>query len=246
MATILVECVQLRATIAKLGHQTSQTLTKTESGRIRDYVDEISEYDYGKAIRVIRRDRTLATGRELQTRYEEAIYWKIILKSAKLIHSSSLPSAKGSADGFTMAEKAASKKFMRDAGYGASAENQRQYRILWKTLFQLREAGAEKVLNYRTRDFDCYCKWYRRSSTVSLVQKIPEWENVYRCNTDQPVDRAIKLTMGDLKRRSSLDNPQVASRLELHEVSWNNATNEWADAIGKESFKSRLERPSFI
>jgi hypothetical protein len=34
-----------------------------------------------------------------------------------------------------MAEKAATKKFMEDAGYGLGAENQRQYRIFWKNLF---------------------------------------------------------------------------------------------------------------
>jgi hypothetical protein len=125
MSSILFECARVNFAIALYGHRTSGAPTTTKPDKIRKYVDEISEYDYEKAIDVIRRDNALATGKGLQNRYNETIFWKIILKGAALIDHTKLPSPKGPADGFTMAEKAATKKFMEDAGYGLGAENQR-------------------------------------------------------------------------------------------------------------------------
>ncbi len=104
----------------------------------------------------------MAMGKGLQSRYNETIYWNIILQGAALIDHTKLPTAKGPAYGFTMAEKAATKKFMEDAGYSLGAENQRQCRIFWKNLFEMREVGIEKVLYYRTKEFDSYCRGYSR------------------------------------------------------------------------------------
>ncbi|KAJ6012337.1 hypothetical protein N7522_002692 [Penicillium canescens] len=50
-----------------------------------------------------------------------------------------------------MAGKAATKKFMEGTGYSLGAENQRQYRIFWKNIFHMREAGIDKILFYRTK-----------------------------------------------------------------------------------------------
>lgn len=104
-------------------------LARTDPDRIRKYVDEVAEYDYEKAVRAIHRDKALATGKGVQNRYSETVFWRIILKAAALIDHTKLPPAKGPADGFTTAEKTATKKFMEDAGYGLGAENQRQCRI---------------------------------------------------------------------------------------------------------------------
>jgi hypothetical protein len=58
-----------------------------------------------------------------------------------------LPPAKGPADGFTMAEKAATwgSWKMLDTGW-VQITNQRQCRIFGKSLFKMREAGINRVL----------------------------------------------------------------------------------------------------
>jgi hypothetical protein len=138
-----------------------------------------------------------------------------------------------------MAEKAATKKFMEDAGYGLGAENQRQCRIFWKNLFQMREAGIDKVLYYRTKEFDSYCKGYPKTSKISLVDAIMKWETQHRPHIEQLETRALRLAKGDLMRLSDLENPQVVERLKVHESTWNNAKNEWAFTSEEESFKEK-------
>lgn len=136
MSSILFECTRVNFAVALYGHQTSGALTITKPNNIRKCVDEISEYaHYEKATDVICKDNALATGKGLQNRYNETIFWKIILKGAALIDYIKLPSAKGPTDGLIMAEKAATKKFMEDARYMLGADNQRQCCIFWKNLF---------------------------------------------------------------------------------------------------------------
>ncbi|OKP13738.1 hypothetical protein PENSUB_581 [Penicillium subrubescens] len=239
MSSILFECARVNFAIALYGHRTSRIPTTTKPENIRKYVDEISEFDYETAVDVIRRDNALATGKGLQNRYNETIFWKIILKGAALIDHSKLPAAKGPADGFTMAEKAATKKFMEDAGYGLGAENQRQCRIFWKNLFQMREAGIDKVLYYRTKEFDSYCKGYPKTSRIPLVDVVMKWETQHRPHIEQLETRALRLAKGDPMRLSDLENPQVVERLKVHESTWNNAKNEWAFTSEEESFKEK-------
>ncbi|KAJ5111726.1 hypothetical protein NUU61_001356 [Penicillium alfredii] len=246
MSSILFECARVNFTIALYGHRTSGAPTTTKPDKIQKYVDEISEYDYEKAIDVIRRDNALATGKGLQNRYNETVFWKIILKGAALLDHTKLPPAKGPADGFTMAEKAATKKFMEDAGYGLGSENQRQCRIFWKNLFQMREAGIDKVLYYRTKEFDSYCKGYPKTSEISLVDAMMKWEAQHRPHIEQLETRALKLAKGDFMRLSDLENPQVLERLKVHEPSWNNAKNEWAFTSEEESFKGMVCRLSLL
>ena len=185
MASILFECFIVNTAIARYGHRTSMVLTRTDPDKIRKYADEVAEFDYEQAVRVIQRDSALAIGKGVQSRYNETIYWRIILKGAALIDHTKLPPAKGPADGFTMAEKAATKKFMEDAGYGLGTENQRQNRIFWRNLFKMREAGIDKVLYYRTKEFDSYCKGYPKTSVISLVDAIKKWETQYRMDRNQ-------------------------------------------------------------
>jgi hypothetical protein len=98
-------------------------LVRTDPDEIRKYADEVAGYSYEQAISAIHRDNALAIGKGVQNRYYETIFWKIILKGAALIDPSSLPSAKGPTNGFTMAEKAATKRFIEDAGYRLGVEN---------------------------------------------------------------------------------------------------------------------------
>ncbi|KAJ5555970.1 hypothetical protein N7513_003612 [Penicillium frequentans] len=125
MASVLFECLRVNSAIARYGHKTNWSQTRIDPTKIRNYVDEIAEYDYEKAVQTIRKDTALTMGRGVQSRCNETIFWKIILKGAALVDQTTLPPAKGPADGFTMAEKAATRKFMAVAGYGLGAENQR-------------------------------------------------------------------------------------------------------------------------
>lgn len=242
MSSILYECARVNFTIALYGFRASDSLTTTKPDHIRKYVDDIAKGDYKRAVYIIRRDNALAMGKGLQSRSNETIYWNVILKGASLIDHTKLPTAKGPADGFTMAEKAATKKFMQDAGYALGAENQRQCRIFWKSLFEMREAGIDKVLYYRTKEFDSYCKGYPRTSAISLVDTIMNWETHHRSYIEQLETRAFRAAEGDLRRLSDLEAPQVAERLKVQESSWNNAKNEWAFTDEEENFKEKKLR----
>ncbi|KAA8648116.1 hypothetical protein EYZ11_012048 [Aspergillus tanneri] len=237
MTTILMECVRVNWTIGKCGHQTKTVNATSEPHKIRQYVDEISGYDYNRAVRVVKRDIALFAGKEMQARYNESIYWEIILKGAKLLDSATLPTAKGPADGFTVAEKVATKKFMEETGYRLGTENQRQCRNFWKSLFEMRKAGVDKILLYRTKDFDSYCKGYPKNSEVSLVDTVVKWEKVYATQIEQLENRILKLSDGDVTRRSYLDLPDVAQRLQVEGSSWNSITNKWLSNDEEAKFK---------
>ncbi|KAJ5267410.1 hypothetical protein N7478_010218 [Penicillium angulare] len=213
MSSILYECARVNFAIALYGVRTSDAVTTTKPDRIRKYVDDLAKVDYGKTIYIIRRGNALAMGRGVQSRYNETIYWSIILKGAALVDHTKLPTAKGPADGFTMAEKAATKKFMEDAGYALGAENQRQCRIFWKNLFEIREAGIDKNVSN------------------PLVDTIMNWEAHHRSDSK-----------GDLRHLSGLEAPQVAERLKVQGSSWNNAKNEWAFTGEEENFKEKSLR----
>ncbi|KAJ5350293.1 hypothetical protein N7541_008020 [Penicillium brevicompactum] len=185
ITTILMQCVKCTSNIAQYGQRDCMALATTRLERMREHIKDVSRFNYEQAIHAIRRDTALTTGRAIQTRYNETIFWPIILKCAALIDPATLPPAKGPADGFTMAEKAATKKFMEDTGYSVGAENQRQYRIFWKNIFDMREAGVDKILLYRTKEFDSFCRGdSKRLSYLSNLQvlerlKVPEpsWNN---------------------------------------------------------------------
>ena len=237
MASILFECFTVNSAIARYGHRTAMIPARTDPDEIRKYTDQVAEYGYEQAISTIQRDNALAMGKGVQNRYYETIFWKIILKGAALIDPSSLPSAKGPADGFTMAEKAATKKFMEDAGYRLGTENQRQCRIFWRNLSNMRDIGIEKVFYYRTKEFDSYCKGYPKTADICLLDTIKKWEARYRPYIEQLETRLLRLGKGDLARVSDLDNPQVSERLKVQESCWNCARNEWAFPYEEESFK---------
>ncbi|CDM37263.1 hypothetical protein DTO013E5_8369 [Penicillium roqueforti] len=237
ITTILIQCVKYNSDIAQYGQRDCMALATTKLERMREHAQEFSGYSYEQAIHAIRRDTALTTGRAIQTRYNETIFWPIILKCAALIDPATLPPVKGPADGFTMAEKAATKKFMEDTGYSLGAENQRQYRIFWKNIFHMREAGIEKILFYRTKEFDSFCRGYSKTSETPLVDKVLRWENEYLPHFEQLETRITKLKTGDSKRLSYLTNPQVLERLKVPELSWDNASNEWAVNTEEESFR---------
>ncbi|KAJ5309214.1 hypothetical protein N7508_004593, partial [Penicillium antarcticum] len=74
-----------------------------------------------------------------------------------------------------MAEKVATERFMREAGYRISLANQRQCRLFWKRLFDIRNAGVDKILLYRTKEFDRFCRSYSLEAGSSLIETKSEW-----------------------------------------------------------------------
>ncbi|KAJ5117563.1 hypothetical protein N7448_011195 [Penicillium atrosanguineum] len=221
MASILFECFIVNTAIARYGHRTSMVLTRTDPDKIRKYADEVAEYDYEQAVSVIQRDSALAMGKGVQNRYNETIYWRIILKGAALIdHTKPLPR-----NSWKMLDMGWAQKTNGKAAFSGGTDS--------------REAGIEKVLYYRTKEFDSYCKGYPKTSVISLVDAIKNWETQYRPHIEQLEIRALRLGKGDLVRLSDLDNNQVAERLKVHESSWDNAKNKWALASEEERFKEK-------
>ncbi|KAJ6001216.1 hypothetical protein N7481_001625 [Penicillium waksmanii] len=123
-----------------------------------------------------------------------------------------------------MAEKAATKKLMDDAGYRLGAENQRQCRIFWRNFLKMRDVGIEKVLYYRTKEFGSYCKGNPKTSETSRVDTIKKWEARYRPHIEQLETRLLRLG-------------KVSERLKAQGSCWNCARNEWAFPNEEESFK---------
>lgn len=237
ITTIVMECVKSNSAIAKYGQHTSTAMVTTKLEKTQDYVNELSKYSYDQAIKTIRRDTALNAGRAIQTNYNETIFWSIILKCAALIDPATLPPAKGPIDGFSMAEKAATRRFMEDIGHSLGPENQRQYRTFWKNIYEMREAGAHKILLYRSKEFDSFCRSYSKTAEISLVNKVLEWEKQYHPHIEQLETRILSLNTGDLKRVSYLNDPHVRGLLKVPETSWNSASNEWASLAEKETFK---------
>ncbi|KAE8414835.1 hypothetical protein BDV36DRAFT_298671 [Aspergillus pseudocaelatus] len=101
------------------------------------------------------------------------------MKGAELLDRATLPAAKGLLDEFTMAEKVTTEDFMEEAGYGTSAANQRLWRNLWKNLFQMCETGIDRILFYRTKEFDNYCKEYPKTNEITLLETVLSWGDVY-------------------------------------------------------------------
>jgi hypothetical protein len=227
MPSLLYKCVKMRSTIGIYGHRTTNIIATNETEKIREYATEISQYEYTEAIRAIKKDKAMYAGKGLQISYTETIYWDIIMKGAKLINPATLPVVKGPPDEFTMAEKVATKKFMSEAGYASGLENQRQYRKLWKCLFEMRKAGTDKILFYRSKEFDKYCKEYPTKSEHSLLNTITSWEKVYGPQIEQLETRVKDLVRGDTKGLSILRLLHVKERIKIQQSAWNNAANIW-------------------
>ncbi|KAL2802117.1 hypothetical protein BJX63DRAFT_133904 [Aspergillus granulosus] len=242
MASILWDCVRLNLTVGKYGRQTQSIGASTEIKRIRQYADDIRNLEYSKAVSTIKTDNALLAGRDIQARYSETIFWEVIQKGAKLLDTTKMRPAMGPSDGFSVAEKEATIRFMKEAGYGTSRENQRLYRNLWKSLSEMREAGVEKILLYRTKEFDSYCKVYPKAAEKSLCDLVKSWEMVYKTHIDHLENQAITWSQGDFTGRSWLQQPHVAKQLVVPELSWNDAVNEWSSRDEAVAFSSITEQ----
>ncbi|KAJ5151521.1 uncharacterized protein N7482_010773 [Penicillium canariense] len=91
-----------------------------------------------------------------------------------------------------MAEKVATERFMREAGFGLSLANQRQCRLFWKRLFEMRNPGVDKILLYRTKEFDRFCKNRSSEDGASLVEMVRLWEERYGFHIKQLEERVAE------------------------------------------------------
>ncbi|KAI2767381.1 hypothetical protein CBS147339_4192 [Penicillium roqueforti] len=151
---ILVNCIKLNDPLGRYGHRSKQANMTTK-------VKEIQSFE-----------NAFSASKSIQSRFNETVYWEIVKKGAELLDLKDLLISKGPLDEFTMAEKVATERFMKEAGYGLSLANQRQYRLFWKRLFEMRNAGVDKILLYRTKEFDRFCKSYSSEAGASLVEMV--------------------------------------------------------------------------
>lgn len=144
--------------------------TKIEN--IQGYANSMVNLKYDEAVYAVRKSRALAASQDIQVRYNESFYWDIIMKSVECIDAATLRNRGGPADEFTQAEKDATKVFMDQAGMGTSSENQRQRRRIWKRLSDMRRAGVDQILLYRTREFDNVCEQNPKHDNVPPIKRV--------------------------------------------------------------------------
>ncbi|GKZ75173.1 hypothetical protein AnigIFM50267_002907 [Aspergillus niger] len=235
---ILMNCVKLNYALAKYGRQRKNVTITTKIEDIRSYVDQITQLRYADAIYAVKKDNALFASKAMQSRYNETAYWDIIMKGAKLLDPAKLPTAMGRLDDFTTVEKHATKTFMEEAGYGTSYANQRRCRRLWRRLFEMRNAGVDRILLYRTKEFDSFCIEYPNDTEPSLVERVQQWDALYGPHIKQLENRVTKENEGDYAGKLRLSQPHVAARLDIHETSWNNSGNTWFSGAEEITFQS--------
>ncbi|KAJ5543316.1 hypothetical protein N7461_009319 [Penicillium sp. DV-2018c] len=246
LENILINCVRLSDRLGRYGQRSAQTTVTTRVKTIQSCVDEIVQLDYSDAIQAIKQENAFSASKNIQTRYHETVYWEIIKKVADLLDPKSLPTPKGPLDEFTMAEKVATERFMREAGYGLSLANQRQCRLFWKRLSEMRKIGVRQILLYRTKEFDQFCKSYSSEDSESLVQMVQLWEDMYGLQIKQLESRVTQESMGDFTGKMWLGQPDVAERLKISDVAWNSASNQWLSDEEAAAFQSSgPHEPSF-
>ncbi|KAJ5283332.1 hypothetical protein N7505_001312 [Penicillium chrysogenum] len=234
---ILVNCIKLNDPLGRYGHRSKQANMTTKVEEIQSFVDDIVKLQYPDAVQLIKQENAFSASKSIQSRFNETVYWEIIKKGAELLDQKDLPIPKGPLDEFTMAEKVATERFMREAGYGLSLANQRQCRLFWKRLFEMRNAGVYKILLYRTKEFDRFCKSYSSEAGASLVEMVRVWEEKYGFHIKQLEERVAEESKGDLTGRLWLSQPLVADRLSVPEVAWNSAINPWSSSVEETVFQ---------
>ena len=235
---ILVNCIKLNDPLGRYGHRSKQAIMATKVDAIQTFVADIVKLQYPDAVQLIKQENAFSASKGIQSRFNETVYWEIIKKGAELLDPKDLPTSKGPLDEFTMAEKVATERFMREAGYGLSLANQRQCRLFWKRLFEMRNAGVEKILLYRTKEFDHFCKSYSSEAGASLIEMARNWEERYAFHIKQLEERVAEESKGDFTGSLWLNQPLVADRLSVPENAWNSAINPWFSSVEETVFQS--------
>ncbi|OAA45717.1 hypothetical protein ISF_09585 [Cordyceps fumosorosea ARSEF 2679] len=235
--TILRHCVEVNFKFAK--YKSGETTVTTIVENIRRYASNMVDLEYDQAVYAVKKSRALAASQDLQVRYNETFYWDIIVKKAKYLDSSTLKNRGGPSDEFTQLEKRASKIFMDQAGIGTSSENQRLRRRVWKSLSDMRKAGVNKLILYRTREFDHICEQNPKHDTVPLVDRVFSWEKVYGPHIADLETRAVEEAKGNSTEHQWLTKNHVAERLNnMPERAWGGFISSWCSAEEKAAFHS--------
>ncbi|KAK4068833.1 hypothetical protein Purlil1_13707 [Purpureocillium lilacinum] len=238
METIVVSCATLNYTLGSHSWSSTTSARTAKTSDVRNYAEQILSWDFERALQALRNERATLAIKDIQDRYMKSIYWRIITKYAASLDPSTLKTAKGPLDDFTMAEKKATEDFMKNARIGLSPANQRRCRRFWKSLSDMREAGVENLLFYRTKEFDSFCDNNNKGDGSGLVQTVLSWEKVYGPHLEHLAERAKKEAGGDRTGRLWLAQPHVAKRLHVREACWNDARNVWGCAEEEEQFAS--------
>lgn len=175
----MFNCLKSNYEFRRLGPAKGGAATTTEIESIRTSANNLAKLEYHSAAYTANVSNTVTAFRTPQSHYNETVYWDIILKGVKSIDSTQLPNPKGPVDEFTKEEKEATRRFMAQAGYSMSPANQRRLRRLWKRLHELRQAGVDKILFYRTTEFDAFCGKYHVNAEMSFLETVQRWERVY-------------------------------------------------------------------
>ncbi|KAJ5367864.1 hypothetical protein N7541_001805 [Penicillium brevicompactum] len=233
---ILVNCIKLNDPLGRYGHRSKQSIMVTKVVAIQSFVDDIVKLQYPDAVQLIKQENAFSASKGIQTRFNETVYWEIIKKGAELLDPKDLPTSKGPLDEFTMAEKVATERFMREA-----------VPSFWKRLFEMRNAGVDKILLYRTKEFDRFCKSYSSEAGASLVEMARNWEEKYAFHIKQLEERVAEESKGDFTGRLWLNEPLVADKLSIPENAWNSAINPWFSSVEETVFQlSGSHEPSAV
>lgn len=60
-----------------------------------------------------------------------------------------------------------------------------------KSLSKMRKTGVDKILLYRTKDFDYFCKSYSSKDGEYLIQMVRLWEDLYGLQIKKRESRVI-------------------------------------------------------
>ncbi|KAM3553514.1 hypothetical protein ARSEF4850_006883 [Beauveria asiatica] len=243
METILVDCAKLNYALRQTSTDKKQpSLWDPNALQIRGYVEDIAKRDFTEAVRHISAGNTAVVKGTVQARYSEAIFWDVITKHAEELDPTKLGNAKGPPTDFTVAEKEATRKFLKSTGdSNMTLGHLRGCRLRWRRLSDMRKRGVDKILCYHTSSFNSFCKAYKAGDAeehVGLVDKVLSWERLYEWYITHLEHRVATSCGGDNSGRLWLKHPFVAERLTISEDLWDSSANPWGSPIEKAQFNS--------
>lgn len=227
MDTIFLCCLHFNFHLSRYRKQRATTAIRTEVSDIQRQVNDVLRLPYEKAMPEIKKEHTAFYSKKMQARYMETIFWHFIEEAAKEINPEDCPVPKGPLDGFTRQEKRAHLQFMEDAGYKTGATNVRHYRRLWKNLYTMREGGVDKILLYRTKEFDSFCESFHTDATPLLLDIVKRWEESYGPQISLLERRIENAARNGLSEDLMRSQPEIAERLKVESRAWNGDGNRW-------------------
>lgn len=227
MDTIFLCCLHFNFHLSQHRSRNFTTTIRAEVCEIQRQVKDVLELPYERALAEIRREHISFYSKKVQTRYMETIFWHFIEDAARRVNFEDCSVPRGPIDGFTRQEKQAHRDFMEDAGYKTGASNTRRYRLLWKNLYAMREGGIDKILFYRTKEFNSFCETFHDNTIPSLLDIVKSWEERYGPQISLLEKRVASAAKNELSDDPFRDHPDIAERLKVERKSWNSHSNHW-------------------